>query len=164
MNIPSENNPSQQVDSPLLRGKSSATKPSPLIREYPQSGGGLSKFSRIIPANLKLKPRANKMSRNMTKSEQLIWFNILSKRQLSGYKFAKQKQIINYIADFYCSELLLVIEVDGESHFTPQQILYDEVRTQFLNSINIKVIRISNHDIQNNLEGARAYLLEQIKS
>ena len=100
----------------------------------------------------------------MTKSEQLIWFNILSKRQLSGYKFAKQKQIINYIADFYCSELLLVIEVDGESHFTPQQILYDEVRTQFLNSINIKVIRISNHDIQNNLEGARAYLLEQIKS
>ena len=100
----------------------------------------------------------------MTKSEQLIWFNILSKRQLSGYKFAKQKQIINYIADFYCSELLLVIEVDGESHFTPQQILYDEARTQFLNSLNIKVIRMSNHDIQNNLEGARAYLLEQIKS
>ena len=41
INQPSENNPSQQVDSPLLRGKSSATKPSPLIREYPQSGGGL---------------------------------------------------------------------------------------------------------------------------
>ena len=177
--IISKNNP-VAMQQPLNKGQNlPSTKYSPLIREYRCNRGGLSttdsnsqrtgeglsipELTRIIPANIKLKPRANKMSRNMTKSEQLIWFNVLSKKQLLEYKFIKQKQIFHYILDFYCSELLLAIEVDGETHCTPQQMLYDETHTQLLNSPNIKVIRVSNHDIQRSLESVRAYLGEQIK-
>ena len=176
--IISKNNPVAMQQPLNKRQNLPSTKYSPLIREYRCNRGGLlvpssylqsqggsstPELPRIIPANIKLKPRANKMSRNMSKSEQLIWFNILSKKQLLGYKFIKQKQIFHYILDFYCSELLLVIEVDGETHCTPQQMLYDETRTQLLNSLNIKVIRVSNHDIQRSLESVRAYLGEQIK-
>ena len=114
----------------------------------------------IIKANTKLTPRANYMSRNMTKAEQILWFNILAKRQLLGYKFTKQKQVFNYILDFYCSALLLAIEVDGESHSTKQE--YDQTRTKFLNSLNIKVIRITNDQIYNNLEGVYTFLMTEI--
>lgn len=115
----------------------------------------------ILKANTKLTPRANYMSRNMTKAEQILWFNILAKRQLLGYKFTKQKQVFSYILDFYCSALLLAIEVDGESHSTKQE--YDQTRTKFLNSLNIKVIRIANDQIYNSLEGVHTFLMAQVR-
>ena len=180
INKASEDNPVATQQPLKKRQNISLKKPSPFLREYRCNRGGLlveeqdslsnqrellvTKFCPIIPINLKLKPRANKFSRNMTKSEQLIWFNILSKRQLSGYKFTKQKQVSSYILDFYCSELLLAIEINGESHSTPSQILYDESRTKFLNSLNITVVRLTNHDIQNNLAGVRAYFLREVLS
>ena len=180
INKASEDNPVATQQPLKKRQNISLKKPSPFLREYRCNRGGLlveeqdslsnrggllvTRFCPIIPANLKLKPRANKFSRNMTKSEQLIWFNILSKRQLSDYKFTKQKQVSSYILDFYCSELLLAVEVDGASHSTPSQILYDQIRTKFLNSLNITVVRLTNHDIQNNLAGVRAYLLREVLS
>ena len=162
-----------------------------LTREYPHSGGGLlpsnSKFLqtkkgllsrlisldsnpmqnnrelRVIPVNLRLKARANKMSREMTISEQIIWFKILSKKQLGGYKFTKQKQVFNYIIDFYCSRLCIGIEIDGESHLTETQKEYDSVRSQFLKSLGINIIRISNKDVKYNLEIVKINLLYAIK-
>jgi len=116
----------------------------------------------IIKANLKLKPRSQSMSRQMTQSEQIIWFNLLSKRQLLGYKFTKQKILFNYIVDFYCSELLLAIEIDGQGHDNKQA--YDKVRTDFINSIGIEVTRFSNQEVINNLEGVKAYLQNYIQT
>jgi very-short-patch-repair endonuclease len=115
----------------------------------------------IINANLKLKNRSKQMSRQMTKSEQIIWFSLLSKKQLLGYKFTKQKIIFNYILDFYCSELLLAVEIDGDSHNIKQE--YDQVRTDFLNSIGIQVIRFTNQQVNNNLEGIKIQLENFIK-
>lgn len=120
----------------------------------------LASFKRIS-YNPKLKSRSKKMSREMTAAECNIWFNILSKKQLLGYKFTKQKIVFNYILDFYCSELLLAIEIDGESHNTKQD--YDLARTKFLNSINIKVVRFTNSEAMNNLEGIKNYLENYIK-
>lgn len=119
-------------------------------------------MKKIIYANLRLKDRSHQMSRQMTKSEQIIWFNVLSKRQLCGYKFTKQKIIFNYILDFYCSELLLGVEIDGQSH--DSQLEYDNERTKFLNSTGIKVIRITNDNVKNNLTGVKKYLEEIISN
>jgi very-short-patch-repair endonuclease len=99
-----------------------------------------------IRYNPKIKPRANEMSRQMTKCEQLLWFNILSKKQLAGFKFIKQKQVFNFIVDFYCSELLLVIEVDGQSH--NDRLEYDKQRDDFLRSCGLEILRISNDDVE----------------
>jgi very-short-patch-repair endonuclease len=115
----------------------------------------------IVKVNLKLKDRANQMRKMMTKSEQILWFNILSKKQLKGFKFIKQKQVFNYIVDFYCSELLFVIEVDGSSHNT--SIEYDKQRDLFLKSCGLEVIRICNIEVEKNLEGVYLYLMKVVQ-
>ncbi len=115
-----------------------------------------SKFKKL-EYNTKLTSRSNQMSRQMTKAEQVIWFNLLSKKQLGGFKFTKQKIIHNYIVDFYCSELLLVIEIDGESHNEKQE--YDKQRVEFLKSIGLDVVSFTNDDVIHNLEGVREKLL-----
>ena len=71
---------------------------------------------KIIPYNPKLKKLARKLRNKSTKSEVLLW-NYLKGRQIKGFDFHRQKPIGNYIVDFYCSELLLAIEIDGESHY-----------------------------------------------
>ena len=71
---------------------------------------------KIIPYNPKLKLIARKLRNNSTKSEALMW-NFLKGKQIRGCDFHRQKPIGNFIVDFYCSELLLAIEIDGESHY-----------------------------------------------
>lgn len=66
----------------------------------------------------------------MNAPERKFWFDILKQSSCSEYKFTKQKPLLDYIVDFYCAELSLVIEIDGESHVT--QIEYDELRTKKL--------------------------------
>ena len=70
----------------------------------------------IIPYNPKLKQLARKLRNKSTKSEVLLW-NYLKGKQVKGFDFHRQKPVGNYIVDFYCSELLLAIEIDGESHY-----------------------------------------------
>jgi len=81
-------------------------------------------------------------------SEALLW-NQLKRKQL-GYDFTKQKPIGNYIADFYCKELKLVIEIDGDSH--DEKIEYDRERDRYMNNLGIKVIRVSDIAVKQNLE------------
>jgi very-short-patch-repair endonuclease len=120
---------------------------------------GLSQFHRFN-YNTKLNDRAKTMSREMTKSEQMLWFNILKSRKLAGYKFVKQKQVFNYIVDFYCSELLLVIEVDGSSH--DERVEYDKQRDDFLRSCGLEIMRIGNSDVEKNLEGVYTMLMKVV--
>ena len=101
------------------------------------------------------------MSRNMTKAEQLIWFNIL-KSDKTGFRWKKQKIVGNYILDFYCDELSLVIEIDGESH--NDTVEYDQIRTNFLNSLGLSVIRYQNVDIYNNLDGVAQDLKQRLQT
>lgn len=100
-----------------------------------------------FPFNNKLTDRAKEMLENPTDQENLVWDNIL-KSKLTGYKFSRQKIIDNYILDFYCSELLLAIEIDGSHHKENFQAGYDEARDSLLSSFGIKVIRVSNDEVK----------------
>ena len=86
----------------------------------------------------------------MTGPEKKIWYEILSRKNFEGYIFLRQKPLLDYIVDFYCYELALVIEIDGESHRGKET--YDEQRTQKLAEVGIEVLRVSNDDVLQNLE------------
>ena len=93
-----------------------------------------------------------------TEAEAILW-QCLRNRQLKGCKFRRQHPIADYIADFYCFELGLVIEVDGEYHMTKEQKAYDEERTCRLNELKIKVIRFTNREVVERLD----FVLQEIE-
>ena len=80
-----------------------------------------------------------------------MWFAVLRNKQFRNYKFLRQKPLDNFIADFYCAELMLVIEIDGDSH--AQQTEYDILRSEKLETYGIKVVRYDNEDILTNVNG-----------
>lgn len=87
----------------------------------------------------------------MTEPEIKLW-QYLRNEQL-GVKFRRQHSIGEYIADFYCTKLKLVIEIDGGSHFNDEAIEYDSIRTNFFKSLGIEVIRFNNDEVMTNIEG-----------
>ncbi len=93
-----------------------------------------------------------------TFAEALLW-RYLRNRQVENAKFRRQHNIGPFIADFYCSEDRLVIEVDGPPHYTPEKKIYDANRTAYINDQNIEVIRFSNGDVLGGLES----VLEEIR-
>ena len=85
----------------------------------------------------------------MTKAEKKIWYDYLSKHDLT---FHRQKIINHYIVDFYNSQTQLVIEIDGDTHFTDDGIEYDKLRDSVLSSYNLTTLRFTNKDILENLD------------
>ena len=92
--------------------------------------------------------------------ESRIWNLVLRHRQFARYKFLRQKPIDNYTVDFYCSELRLVIEIDGDSH--AETVDYDAQRTAVLQSLGLGAIRYTNDDVMRNIEGVHEDLWSQI--
>ena len=95
--------------------------------------------------NKNMIPRAKAMRRPMTKHEALLWYRFL--RHYSP-RFQRQKTIGSYIADFYCHEVKLVIELDGSQHYEPHAKAYDEERTRFLEAAGLYVLRFPNAMIE----------------
>jgi very-short-patch-repair endonuclease len=87
------------------------------------------------------------MRRSSTKAERVIW-HCLRARKFAHYKFRRQEVIGPFIADFYCAELKLVIEIDGAHHESPVMYDYDSARTKQLRSRGITVVRIRNSDFK----------------
>jgi very-short-patch-repair endonuclease len=106
------------------------------------------------------KPRRQSLRNNMTEPEKKLW-QILRGQQL-GVKFRRQHGIGHYIADFYCPELKLVIEVDGDSHSSADAQAYDAKRTNFMKSLGITTLRFANDEVMNNLEGVHQYLTQYL--
>jgi very-short-patch-repair endonuclease len=77
---------------------------------------------------------------------------VLRGKQL-GVKFRRQHDIGHYIVDFYCPERQLVIELDGESHFTNDEQAYDQIRDAYLQGLGLRVLRFTNVQVVENLEG-----------
>jgi len=92
------------------------------------------------------------LRKNMPITEVVIWQRIRA-GQLGGYKFKRQYSAANFILDFYCPLKRLAIELDGESHYLGNQKEYDKDRTKYLNSLNIKVVRFTNKEVMENIEG-----------
>ena len=97
---------------------------------------------------------------NPTPAEIMLW-EIIQKKQISGFKFRQQHKIGPYIVDFYCHSVNLAIEVDGPIHQTRQE--YDANRTEWLNLIGVKVIRFSNEEVLNNSAQVKMRILEELK-
>jgi len=81
---------------------------------------------------------------NATLEEKRLWNQLLSTYPL---RFHRQKVIGPYIADFYCHEAKLVIELDGSQHYQDENTAKDELRTQYLNAQGIRVLRFTNHEV-----------------
>ena len=100
---------------------------------------------------------------NMTGQETRLWSRLRA-RQLQGLKFRRQHGIGPYIVDFYCPEQSLVIEVDGDSHADADQIVKDQLRDRYFQSLGLRVIRYINDDILKNLDGVLEDLAERLSS
>ncbi|OGI07507.1 MAG: hypothetical protein A2Y40_07315 [Candidatus Margulisbacteria bacterium GWF2_35_9] len=107
----------------------------------------------LLKRNKKLKERARDFRKNMNTAEKKLWYEVLSKDQLLRLRFLRQRVIDNYIADFYCAKLKLVIEVDGSSHL--ERVEYDRERSLVFKKLGIVVLRIKNDLVLNNIEKAR---------
>ncbi len=99
---------------------------------------------------IEYKQRRQELRNNMTEPENRLW-SILSNNQL-GVKFRRQHGIGHYIVDFYCPELKLIIEVDGESHFSEDAQAYDKIRDAYMLGLGLTAIRYNNHDVMHNIE------------
>lgn len=112
-----------------------------------------------LPYNPELVTRAKRLRQNPTPAEKKLWQDCLKAFPL---RILRQRPIDHFIVDFYCAALKLVIEVDGESHFTDEGLMRDVERTQILESYGLKVIRFSNDEVMHQCEGVCRRIWEQI--
>ena len=96
----------------------------------------------------------------MTKEERRLWYDFLRTHSL---KFRRQAIIGRYIADFYCPQAKLIIELDGSQHYEDEAVQKDKERTYYLGQYGLKIIRIQNIDINNNFYEVCEYLEQVIK-
>lgn len=96
----------------------------------------------------------------MTKEERHLWYDFLRSYPV---RFLRQKVIDNYIADFYCHEARLIIELDGSQHYEEKGLLKDKIRTEKIESRNLTVIRIPNNEVNNNFTGVCEYIDWRVK-
>ena len=110
--------------------------------------------------NSDLVPFAKQLRKNMTKEERHLWYDFLR-----GYpvRFTRQKVLGKYIADFYCAQAKLVIELDGSQHYDEAELLKDAERTAFLEGYDIKVLRIPNNELNKNFRGVCEYIDREVK-
>jgi len=109
------------------------------------------KRCKIIPYNPKLKQLARNLRNNSTKSEIILWMRLKGK-QMKGYDFHRQKPLDNFIADFFCHELMLVIEIDGYSHLLDEVQVKDAIKENRLNELGITLLRFPDNEIFNDIE------------
>ena len=95
------------------------------------------------------------LRKNLTKEERHLWYEYLRDYPT---KFTRQKIIGNYIVDFYCAKANLVIELDGSQHYEEDVEKKDLIRTKYLESLGLKVVRIPNNEVNENLQGVCDYI------
>lgn len=95
--------------------------------------------------------KRRELKKNQTESEIIMWDRLRAKR-FKGIKFRRQYGIGEYIVDFYSPKLMLAVEIDGNQHYKEEGLEYDGIRSEYLNSIGIKVIRFRNEEVLNNIE------------
>ena len=88
----------------------------------------------------------------MTDAERRLWSKI-RRKQLKKYQFYRQKNIGDYIVDFYCPAAKLIVEIDGGQHYSEENIAKDEARDKLLSDLGFRVLRFSNSDVFKNIEG-----------
>ena len=96
-----------------------------------------------------------KSQRRMASDYVLIVWQWVRDRQVLGQKFRREHPVPPYTVDFFCVELGLVIEIDGQPHLTPEGIAHDRVRDRFLKSQSYKILRIPGYEILRDSQSVR---------
>lgn len=104
----------------------------------------------IVYYKPEFRERRRELRRAQPSAEKFLWEHIRDKK-LDGHRFRRQYSVGPYILDFYCPSLRLAIELDGDQHSTPEGTEYDKERTNYLNSLDIKVLRFWNGDVLKNI-------------
>ena len=102
-----------------------------------------------LPYNPKLVEKARELRKNMTEAEKKIWYGFLKNFK---YRVLRQRPIHHFIVDFYCPALKLVIEIDGEQHYTEDGKAYDEERRKILERYGLREIRFRNKEVMNEFD------------
>ena len=100
-------------------------------------------------------PLAQNLRRNATPQEKHLWYDFLSKYEV---RFQRQKAIDNFIADFYCHQAKLIVEIDGSQHYTKEGKEKDEFRTEKLEGYDLKILRFTNYQVDTNFKGVCEYV------
>jgi very-short-patch-repair endonuclease len=128
---------------------------------------GADRRGEVLPRARSLDPRiltaARELRKKQTTSEQILW-TCLRNRRLGGLKFKRQHPICKFVADFYCHEAGLVIELDGAVHLERDQAERDKIRTEIINNLGISVLRFNNSQIKNELEKCLNSILGHARS
>ena len=114
--------------------------------------------NKIIPYRKDLKEKARRLRNESTYSEILLWQDIKNKRL--GYQFHRQVPLLDYMADFYCHELHLVIEVDGKCHDSIAAKLYDARRQSRLENFGVRFLRFDDARMKGDINK----VVEEIRS
>ena len=110
--------------------------------------------------NKQLVPLAKQLRREMTKEERHLWYDFLRSYPV---RFSRQKVLGKYIADFYCAEAKIIIELDGSQHYEPEELQKDAERTAFLEAYGLTVIRIPNNEVSRNFRGVCEHIDAAVK-
>ncbi|KNB61670.1 endonuclease domain-containing protein [Chryseobacterium sp. Hurlbut01] len=105
-------------------------------------------FVENLPYNPKLKALLNEKRKAGILSEVIFWKQVRAK-SFHHIDFDRQRIIGNYIVDFYVKKLGLIVEIDGWSHDVKKD--YDEIRQKYLESLGLKIFRVIDFDVKNNL-------------
>ena len=108
----------------------------------------------------RLKRPARALRHDPTPAERKLWFEFLRELPL---RFSRQKPLGDYIADFYCASQLLIIEVDGDSHFTPAGQSYDRQRSIALEAKGVRVLRFTNLEVMQQFEAVCQRIKDALK-
>ncbi|SNS43271.1 Very-short-patch-repair endonuclease [Ekhidna lutea] len=115
--------------------------------------------------NKNLKQLARKLRKNPTKAETVMWREVLGEKQMMEYRFLRQRPIGNYIVDFFCKELKLIIEVDGYTHQFEEVAAKDQTREKELKEMGYFVLRFEDSevlsDINNVVRTIENWILDQ---
>ena len=110
-----------------------------------------------------LKPARRRLRSALTPAEAALW-DVLQQSKLDDRKFRRPHSIGSYIVDFYCASERMVVELDGAVHDGTAQAKQDVVRTRFLESLGLRVVRIENREVFNNPDGVLAWIAAHFRA
>jgi len=113
--------------------------------------------------NTKRQTLKRKRLRNNLAAPEIIMWSRLKGKQLEGYKFRRQESIGRYVVDFYCPVVHLIVEIDGDSHFTMEAQNYDRHREMYFESLGLHMLRFTNKEVTSNLHGVLNRLLQEVQ-
>ena len=106
--------------------------------------------------------RARKLRKEMTDTERIVWSELRGRR-LGQHRFRRQHPIGPFVVDFVCLDKRFIVEIDGGHHSEPEQVKRDEHRTRWLEEAGYIVLRATNTDVFENIDGVAETILREVE-